>query len=259
MATPKKYTELQGLGRAIAILDAIAEKPRKAKELSETLDLKWTTTYRTLTFLRDSGYINHDNMTGVYSVGTRLHSIGTSYLATHPLVPAARATIRNTAEASGSTVQLVERDQTRTVVLVAAEPGNQTISRATPGFHFPLHCGSKGHVLLAFAPDDFQKEYLASELLPMTPESLTDPVALARKLETIRQEGYAVTQRDIQLSTGSVAAPIRNSKGEVEWCICLVTGANDLNEREYSLVEIALQAAQSLTTIAGWRPHLTVQ
>ena len=250
----RKYTDLQGLGRAVALLDAIAEQPRRAKELADALGLKWTTAYRTLVFLRDTGYIHHDEASGVYSIGTRLHSIGTAYLATHPLVQAARATLRGTADESGTTIQLVERDRRDSVVLAAAEPRNQAIPKATPGFHFPLHCGSKGHVLLAFADEEDRAEYLSGELTPMTAESVIDPGALAKRLDAVRRQGYAVTRRDVQLSTGSVAAPVRDETGDVNWCVCLVTGVNDLEAREDALVETALHTAQSLAMMAGWRP-----
>ena len=253
-AQAKKYTDLQGLGRAVALLDAIAEQPRRAKELADDLDLKWTTAYRTLAFLRDSDYVRHDESTGMYSIGTRLHSIGTSYLATHPLVQAARATLRNTADESRATVQLVERDRDYSVVLSAAEPRRQVIPKATPGFRFPLHCGSKGHVLLAFASASDRARYMADGLAPMTVESLTDARALADRLEQVRHDGYAVTRRDVQLSTGSVAAPVRDADDEVRWGVCLVTGVTDLDEREEALVETALHTAQSLAVLAGWRP-----
>ena len=257
--TARKYTDLQGLGRAVSLLDAIAERPRKAKELTDALGLKWTTAYRTLAFLRDMGFVHHDEATGVYSIGARLHSIGTAYLATHPLVQAASATLRATADESGTTVQLVERDRDRSVVLSAAEPRNQAIPKATPGFHFPLHCGSKGHVLLAFAPTQELETYLSGDLVAMTGESLTERGALAGRLEAVRARGYAVTRRDVQLSTGSVAAPIRDAEGTVRWCICLVTGVNDLDGREDTLVETALHTAQSLQITAGWRPQAVRQ
>lgn len=252
--TSRKYTDLQGLGRAVSILDAIAERPRRPKELADALGLKWTTAYRTLSFLREAGYVHRDEATGVYSIGTRLHSIGTAYLATHPLVQAARAPLRSTADESATTVQFVERDGDRTVVLFAAEPRHETIPKATPGFHFPLHCGSKGHVLLAFAPDAEQRAYLSQPLAPMTSESITDADFLAERLALVREQGYAATRRDVQLSTGSVAAPVRDAAGTVRWCVCLVTGLGDLDEREGVLVEIALHTAQSLAMLSGWRP-----
>ena len=250
-----KYTELQGLGRAVDLLDSIAVQPQRPKELADGLGLKWTTAYRTLAFLRDAGYIHRDEGTGVYSIGNRLHSIGTAYLATHPLVQASRATLRSAADDSNSTVQLVERDRDRSVVLAASEPRSQAIPKATPGFHFPLHCGSKGHLLLAFAPADDQAAYLERELTPMTPESLTDPDELAHRLAAIRAQGFAVTRRDVQPSTGSVAAPVRDTDGAVRWCICLVTGVNDLDKREDALVEAALHTAQSVAVLGGWRPQ----
>lgn len=250
----RKYTDLQGLGRALALLDAIAEQPRRPKELADVLGYKWTTTYRTLAFLRDAGYVRRDEATGAYSIGARLHSIGSAYLATHPLVQSARPMLRTTADEANATVQLVERDHHRTVVLIAAEPRAAAIPKATPGFHFPLHCGSKGHVLLAFAPEEERNRYLTTRLSPMTEASITDPEELAARLADVRAKEYAVTRRDVQLSTGSVSAPIRNAAGDVQWCVCLVTGVNDLDVREDVLVETALHTAQALSILTGWRP-----
>jgi DNA-binding IclR family transcriptional regulator len=250
----RRYTDLQGLGRALALLDEIAERPRRPKELADALGLKWTTAYRSLAFLRDSGYVRRDEATGTYSIGARLHSVGTAYLATHPIAQASRPLLRSTAEESNVTVQLVERDRDRTVVLAAAEPRTMAIPKATPGFHFPLHCGSKGHVLLAWAPEHEQATYLSGPLNAMTEASITEPRELAKRLVDVRAQGYAVTSRDVQLATGSVAAPIQDGSGEVSWCICLVTGVSDLELRQDALVETALHAAQSISLLAGWRP-----
>ncbi|MEZ5100124.1 MAG: IclR family transcriptional regulator [Thermoleophilia bacterium] len=255
-AGPRRYSDLQGIARALAILETLAEQPLRAKELADALDLKWTTAYRALTHLRETGYVRKDEATGLYAVGSRLYSLGTSYVAHHPMVPVARPILRAAADEAHATAQLVERDRHRSIVLAVAEPASETIPRATAGHHFPLHCGSKGHLLLACADEATIDEYLARPLEQLTRHTVVDPTALRALLDEIRAQGYAVTRRDVQLSTGSLAAPVHDGSGAVVACVCLITSASQLDEREETLLEVVLDAARSISTALGWRPAL---
>jgi DNA-binding IclR family transcriptional regulator len=250
----RPYAELQGLGRALAVLEVLAEQPLRAKELADRLGLKWTTAYRTLAFLADTGYVRRDDATGMYTIGVRLYSIGSSYAAHLPLAQAARPTLRAAADETRATAQLVERDGFRSVVVAVAEPASETIPKASMGFHFPLHCGSKGQVLLAYAGDDVVAEYLGRPLQRLTQHTIVDPVELRAKLAAVREQGYAVTRRDVQLSTGSVAAPVHDAAGNVVAATCLIASATDVDANESRLVEAVLDAARSLSTFLGWRP-----
>ena len=71
-----------------------------------------------------------------------------------------------------------------------------------------MHCGSKGQVLLAHADPAFIESYLAGELERLTPETITEPDVLRERLEVIRQQGFAKTEGDVQVFTGSLAAPV---------------------------------------------------
>ena len=250
----RRYSDLQGIGRALAILEALAERPMRAKEVADALGLKWTTAYRALAHLREGGYLRRDDTTGLYSVGTRLYAIGASYLANLAIVQLGRPYLRAAADEAAATAQLVERDRDRAVVLAVAEPPSETIPKSTAGFHFPLHAGSKGRVLLAFSDEETIRWYLGRPLEQLTRHTITDPVELRLILARIREQGYAATLRDVQLSTGSVAAPVHDASGAVVACVCLIASAADVEEREARLADVALATARSLSVALGWRP-----
>ena len=74
MSTNKRaYAALQGVGRALLVLEAVAEKPMRSKEVAERLGLKWTTAHRTLTHLLEQRYLRRDDASGLYSIGPRLY------------------------------------------------------------------------------------------------------------------------------------------------------------------------------------------
>jgi DNA-binding IclR family transcriptional regulator len=47
------YTALKGVGRAMEVLEALAARPMRAKDLADAMGLKWTTAYRTLAHLEE--------------------------------------------------------------------------------------------------------------------------------------------------------------------------------------------------------------
>src|SRR5438067_1258934 len=98
---PRAYAALQGVGRALTVLEAIAERPMRAKEIAARLGLKWTTAHRTLTHLLEQRYLRRDYATGLYSVGPRLYYLGQGYLFGHPLVSAGAQLLRGVAKEMG--------------------------------------------------------------------------------------------------------------------------------------------------------------
>jgi DNA-binding IclR family transcriptional regulator len=156
----------------------------------------------------------------------------------------------------GIAVQLAERIGLKAVAIYSAQPYATDISKAQYGYHFPLHSGSKGKVLLAYADPDFVKRYLRRPLEKLTDVTVTDPDQLRRELEQIRQCGYAVTLADVQPFTGSIAAPIRDAGGIVVAALMFL-GRKTLIQQDHrreELLEHLLHAAHSASIDLGWRP-----
>src|SRR3954451_8378183 len=106
---PRAYAALQGVGRALDVLETVAGRPMRANEIAAELGLKWTTAYRTLTHLLEQGYLGRDEATGKYSIGPRLYFLGQAYLFGHPLVNAGARLVRAVAKEMGASAQLNER------------------------------------------------------------------------------------------------------------------------------------------------------
>lgn len=248
---------LQGVGRALDILECIAEGGMTATEIVQELGIKWATAHRALTYLWERGYLERDDPTGVYSIGPRLYAIGSSYVAQLPLVQVARAHLPAAVEQSGATAQLVKRDGGRSVVLSVFEPRTDPVAQTSIGFNWPLNCSSKGHVLLAWEDPSFLEEFLSTPLPALTPHSITDPDELRGVLDLVRERGYAVTARDTRMFSASVSAPVRGASGDVVACVCMIVPAAELKKRMPKLVETATRTAESISLMIGWRPTLT--
>lgn len=247
---------MKGVRRALEVLEYLAEHPGRAIDAAAGLGVSWATLHRTLTQLERGGFLQRDPDTNRYSIGPRMWFIGTAYLANHPVLEVAQPYLEAAAEGQNYTVQLVERSGRLAVTLYSHHTSGEIITKATYGYHFPLHCGSKGQVLLAYADRAFIDDYLHGDLESLTPETITDPKALRRLLGKIRETGYALTEGDVQPFTGSVSAPVFDRSQAVVGAICFIARRTAFRDEANveQMVETLLRTAQTISIGLGWRP-----
>lgn len=246
---------LKGVNRALQVLEYIAVHQGRAIEISEGLDISWATLHRTLQQLEQGGFLQKNPDTNQYSVGPRMWFIGSNYVANHPALEVARLYLDRAAKHKGLTIQYVEKSGRQSTVLYSSHSG-ESITKAAFGYHFPLHAGSKGLVLLAYSSEEFIDHYMSSGLNRLTKYTETDPEALLLKLEAIRNNGYAQTIADVQLFSASIAAPITNSRDQVIACVCFVARKSMLQKEETreKVLELLLETSQNISMSLGWRP-----
>ena len=122
--------------------------------------------------------------------------------------------------------------------------------------HAPLHCSAHGKALLAFAPPGLVEEVLSSPLERFTCATGTDPEALARELEKIRQDGYALDAGGYIEQLIGVAAPVRDHAGAVVASVGIVAPSQRVEaDRLESLVSLVLETAGGISRAIGWTGH----
>lgn len=255
---PKSPTApaLKGVRRALEVLEHLAVNPGRASEISQQLGVSWATLHRTLSQLEQGGFLMRDPDTNRYSIGPRMWFVGTSYLAHHPVIEVAQPHIDAAAQVGAYTAQLVERSDRLAVTLYSYHTTGEIITKSTYGYHFPLHCGSKGQVLLAFAGDSYIEEYLSGPLESLTRETDTDPESLRGRLALAREQGYCRTMGDVQAFTGSVAAPVFDRSGQAVAAVCFITRRTAFRDeaRVDEMIERLLSTVHNISIGLGWRP-----
>ena len=254
--TTEKMPTLKGVHRSLQVLEYLALNPGRATDVAEGLRVSWATLHRTLSELERGGFIARDPDTNRYSIGARMWFIGTSYLAEHKVLEAARPYLDAAAEGGDFTVQLVERSGRLAVTLYSYQTAGEVITKSTYGYHFPLHCGSKGQVLLAYSADEDLENFLNEPLEVLTPETITQPEKLKKLIKDIRAQGYARTVGDVQQFTGSISAPVFDRSHAVVSAVCFIarrTVFRDETKVDFML-ETLLRTTQSVSLALGWRP-----
>ncbi len=95
------------------------------------------------------------------------------------------------------------------------------------GTRLPAYATALGRVLLADAPP---REH---ELRALTPRTLTDPAALAAALETVRTQGYALVDEELEAGLRSIAVPVRDRTGRVVAALNTATHVTGRTVAEY--------------------------
>src|ERR1700744_2536043 len=248
--------DLRGMSRSLAIIEHLAVRPGRVVDVTQEMGLPWATVHRIITKLTKADFLRRDPDTKRYEIGPALWFAGATYMANHRVLRAAIPYLRKPEEIDGIAVQLAERVRDQAVAIYSAQPYATEISKAQYGYHFPLHCGSKGRVLLAFETPEFIAHYLRRAPERVTQFTIVDAEELRQDLAEIRQRGYSITLADVQPFTGSMAAPIRDFTGRVIASICFIGRKSLLqNERKRDeLLEHLLHAAHLASLDLGWRP-----
>lgn len=126
------------------------------------------------------------------------------------LAEVAEPAMRRLAEESGETVNLMVRSPGGAEA-VAQVDGRHVLGVSNwVGREVPDHASAAGKVFLAFGVDT-----PAEPLERLTARTIVHPEQLERELVAVREHGFATIVDELEMGLAAVAAPIRDSGGEV--------------------------------------------
>jgi DNA-binding IclR family transcriptional regulator len=73
---------------------------------------------------------------------------------------------------------------------------HRLLAVSSVGESFPLHCTANGKAFLAGLPPQDLARALAGGLVALTPRTITDPAALAKELDRVREDGIAYDREE---------------------------------------------------------------
>lgn len=210
--------------RACDVLAAVcgdASRPLGVKDISDELGLGMSTIHRLLAALVNKGLVQQDEATKKYRIGPRLLDFAISYLRQLDLPAVARPHMQRLRDLTAETVTLSMRDGRSRIYLAQFESPQEIRQTVDVGKRMPLHLGGSGKAILAFLPDAEQDAYLAQAELAPAVQGPVDVAALKRELAAIRTRGFASSRGERLPNAASVAAPIRDFRGDVVGCLSI--------------------------------------
>lgn len=212
------------VGRAIALLDALAQHPdgQTAKGLAVTLGISLPTTYHLLNSLRAGGLVTRDSQTQLFALGPRLPHLSQRYLDRGRPNPSTLKYMQALSEITGEAVNLI-RLISDDAVSVALHTGPHA-SAPEPGyvgFAMPAHQSAAGQVLLAWQSPEFLRAYAQGPYGHLHPAVTPGFIAGLRE---IREQGYALDAGASHPLIWCLAAPVVRGGHTVE-ALAIITTA----------------------------------
>jgi len=210
---------------------------QSASEIGRRAGLPSSTAHRFVGELVASGLLDRDEDRRV-RVGMRLWELATRSSAALRIRQAAMPAMERVQARIGEHTQLAILEQDEALFLERLSNPHATSNVTRIAGRLPLHASSSGLVLLAHAPTDVQERVLAEPLPALTATTITDPVALRRKLAEVRRLGHAVAPGYIEEVATGLAVPVRGRSGAVVAALSVIIARD-------AAIESALEALHS--------------
>jgi len=241
--------------RAIAILRCFEHRDEwSLSELVDELELNKSTAHGILGTLVDERVLLRDPVTLRYRLGPALIRLG--HLA-HEQIDVrriARPEMESLVQQIGKTVLLGTFHDDDIVIIDKVDPVGRLHVSATIGQRIPFSAGSFGRVFLAWMPPEEVERLIATHgLQAFTPASITDPEELRAELARVREQGYAVDDREeYLLGVRAVSVPLRGVDDDVVAGLTIVgfTARSEGQPGEVA-IKAALRAAEEISRCLG--------
>ena len=207
---------VQSLDRGLAVIRCFSsEHPSLTlSEVAERTGLTRAAARRFLLTLQELGYVGSSGRQ--FSLRPRVLALGYAYLSSFSVAQIAQPHLEDLAEElhESCSVSVLDGDD---LVYVARASANRIMTIAlTVGTRLPAYPTSMGRVLLAHLPADELEAYLSrTELRKLTERTVVDPAELRTILATVRSQGWAAVDKELEAGVRSIAVPIQDSSGKV--------------------------------------------
>jgi IclR family pca regulon transcriptional regulator len=202
------------LARGLAVIRAFgSDRPRMTlADIAKHVSLPRATVRRSLITLATLGYIETDGRN--FALTPKVLALANSYLSSSPLPRAAQPLLERLAETTRESCWAAILDE-EDVLLVAGARTNRLLSAGLAvGSRLPAFCSALGRVLLAGSSDEKLDAFM-ERLAPrsFTPRTVTEAAAIRRAILSARDEGYAISDGEVETGVCSIAVPLVDQQG----------------------------------------------
>ena len=237
---------------------AFAEEPLGVTQIAARIGLSKGAVFRHLQGLVERGYVDQDDVTARYRLGTRTALVGRFAVAGNELMAAAARPMREVRDQTSITTVLTAPTAAGALVLSTVIGSRLVEIGVRPGGILTFHGSAQGKVMLAFGGPALMKRCLAHGLTTLTSYTITDPGAIKDEVLKVAAQGYAIAPEESVLGINVVAAPVFGARDELAAAVALVGSIHFLpRQPEPALIaavkDMAREVSRNLTRApAGW-------
>lgn len=240
---------VQSLARGLEVIRAFGpDRPTMTlSDVARSTGLTRAAARRFLLTLVGLGYVRNDGRD--FALTPRVLELGYAYLSGLTLNEVAEPHLEDLVAKihESSSVAVLDGED---IIYVVRVPSKRIMTVAiSVGTRFPAYATSMGRVLLANLPDADLEAFLENaELRPITRRTVYDPRRLRAVLKTVRSQGYAMTDQELEDGLRSAAVPLHDAGGSVVAAMNVSTHATrvTMDELRRRLLPSLQEAARSI-------------
>ncbi len=209
----KEPDVLGSFAKGLKVIEAFGEEcPRLSiADVSRRTGLDRATARRCLLTLAEFGYADYDGK--FFSLTPRILRLGHAYLSATPLPNIVQPFLDGLSQTLGQSVSASLLDGTDIVYIARASQRRVMSISLMAGSRLPAYCSSMGRVLLAALPEQEAGERLRQcDLRPLTRFTKFERELLVEELRTVREQGFAVIDQELEIGLCSIAVPLTNNR-----------------------------------------------
>jgi DNA-binding IclR family transcriptional regulator len=256
---PKRETPAGSLSSVTSALQllkvfSVQDAELGISALAKELVVAKSTAHRLAVTLAAEGFLEQNPENGRYRLGLALFELGALVRRRMDVSTLGLPLLGSLRDATQESVHLAMLAQTSIMYLYNLESSQAIGTRSYLGMRKPAFCTPEGRVLLAFGPPEQTIAVFREALVPRTANTITDPKALARLLEEVRQNGFALDDEESEVGMRGLAAPIRDASGKVVAAVGLAGPMQRLTKKDLRrLVPQVVSTAEGISARMGYR------
>lgn len=206
---------MAALEKGLAVIECFGAGHDKftIADVARATDLSRAAARRCLLTLTRIGYAEFDGK--FFRLTPRVLRLGYAWLSSTALPQLVQPFLEKLSEETheSSSASLLDGHE---IVYIARSAQRRIMSVGlSVGSRLPAFCTSMGRVLLAARPpEDARARILAGRPKVLTPRTVTDIEVLMALIATVREQGHAIVDQELELGLISIAMPLLNGRGE---------------------------------------------
>jgi DNA-binding IclR family transcriptional regulator len=247
---------LSSVTTAVRLLKAFSEREVEIgiSSLAKRLGVAKSTAHRLAVTLVAEGLLEQDRDSGKYRLGTALFRLGALVRQRMTVSNEGRPYLFALRDKTNESVHLAILDGSEIMHVYNLESTQAIRARSDIGVRKPAYCTAEGRAILAFRSAEAIEQTIRAGLQARTPQTITDPQALRRELEAVRQRGCAIEDEESEIGMRCIAAPIRNDSGEVVASVGMAGPVTRLSKKAIAaFMPHVIETAEQISARLGYR------
>lgn len=247
----------QSIARAAKILSlfSLMRPQLKVSVIAREMGLPVGTIHGLVRSMVENGLLTQSGDGREYRLGLRLIELGALEMATLEINQKAAIPANYLAHETGFIVRVGVIDRLTVIITYSSLPMTRGPTGPDLGTPVRAHCSSIGRSVMAFLPEDKQKELVdKTEFVKYTSHTISERESLLAELEATRERGHSVVMNELILNLTSIGAPIFGADGNPVGGISINADSFKLTEPEIKkYARMVMDTAAQISIYMGYR------